>query len=271
MNCEKVVKNIRDELTNYISTHSISSLVIGVSGGIDSALCCALAKPVCEKMNIPLIGVSIPIESNKEDEIIRARSIGKNFCDHFTELDLTEYYKQESDLLWRTFGPQIITAKQTKIANGNIKARMRMRLLYFVAGVSVKTEIESEQSNTIDISKLSAKGVVDLVKEKTGQNITTPLKSKKTIIRQAKRLLEEKGFSVLYEIKSEVKSEQIEAPVSIQLKTNQDKINISSMSSKDIVDLVKEKTGQEITLSLKSKKSIIKCAERIFKEKGLSV
>jgi TfoX/Sxy family transcriptional regulator of competence genes len=139
-----------------------------------------------------------------------------------------------------------------------------------VAPISVQAETEIKQ-NCVDIINLSAKGIVDLVKEKTGQSITTPLKSKKTITRQARKLLEEKGFSVQCEVKSGIEQKQIEIPAFVQIESNQNKIDIQNLSAKDIVDLVKEKTDQDITLSLKSKKSIIRRAERILTEKGFSI
>lgn len=40
----KVILRIRTALKKYIVENELKSLVIGVSGGIDSALCCVLAK-----------------------------------------------------------------------------------------------------------------------------------------------------------------------------------------------------------------------------------
>ena len=52
LNSKLVVENSRKELKNYIISHNLKSLVIGVSGGIDSALITVLAKTVCDEMNI---------------------------------------------------------------------------------------------------------------------------------------------------------------------------------------------------------------------------
>ncbi len=46
--------------------------------------------------------------------------------------------------------------------------------------------------------------------------------------------------------------------------TEEDAFDLNGMTAKAIVDLVKEKTGELITLSLKSKKSIVKRAEQIL-------
>ena len=112
----------------YLLKHkSIKSLVIGVSGGIDSAVVCMLANAICDKLldrRVKLIGRSISIESNKVDEEERARGIGKAFCDYFEHLDLTEGYYVLYNLMM---------TDNSKIRGGNIKARLRMMYLYNLA------------------------------------------------------------------------------------------------------------------------------------------
>jgi len=80
-----MVENIRKELEAYITEKGIKSLVLGISGGIDSAICAALARPVCDKLNIPLIGRSIPISTNTSEERDRAEMVGNAFCTDFDE------------------------------------------------------------------------------------------------------------------------------------------------------------------------------------------
>jgi NAD+ synthetase len=143
MNYEKAIANIRKELKGYIRDHNIQSLVIGISGGMDSCLCAALAKPVCDKLNIPLIGRSLPISTNAQDEIERARLTGKVFCTDFQEINLFPYYERLSDInfikessyeLARMIPEELSgIEKASKIRNGNIKARLRMIYLYNLA------------------------------------------------------------------------------------------------------------------------------------------
>jgi len=133
-NYEIAIANIREELTTYILKNKLSALVIGISGGIDSALCVALAKPVCNRIGIPLIGRFISISTNKEDEIERAKRIGQEFCHDYSNVDLTKEYETMSDALecdeeWQ--GEDI----RYKIRHGNIKARMRMMYLYNLASL----------------------------------------------------------------------------------------------------------------------------------------
>jgi NAD+ synthetase len=143
MNYQKVVQNIRNDLRTYVKKHGLKSLVLGVSGGADSALIAALASPVCAELHIPLIGLSIPIQTNKEDELVRARLIGKNFCTVFHELNLSSAFQMEQEVLWDPVndlfpmtGDADVIKHRVAIAKGNLKARMRMRLIYHVAGIT---------------------------------------------------------------------------------------------------------------------------------------
>lgn len=128
------LKNIRTELSFYIQDNNIQALVLGVSGGVDSALVAVIAKPVCDALKIPLIGRSITIESNTREEKNRAFEIGDTFCSNFDEVDHTSLYEPIS-LAFNGLGPagDRDGFDDYKIRNGNIKARLRMMYLYDIA------------------------------------------------------------------------------------------------------------------------------------------
>ncbi len=130
----KVVENIRTELENYILSNGLQSLVLGISGGIDSALTAAIAYPVCKKLDIPLFGRSITIETNKIDEQERARAIGRTYVTDFKDVDLTKAYLGIKDFMVEDADNEDITSIPYKIRLGNIKARLRMIYLYELAG-----------------------------------------------------------------------------------------------------------------------------------------
>ena len=139
MNYEVIAQNIRQDLKMYLHAFSnLKSLVIGVSGGIDSAICCALARPVCDEMGVKLIGRSLPIETNKEDELNRARNIGEHFCHDFKEIPLGfnatwNAIIQNDDVVVDHEQTTEEFVKETLIRKGNLKARMRMIYLYDLA------------------------------------------------------------------------------------------------------------------------------------------
>lgn len=131
-NYNSAIENIREDLRSYLKEHPIKSLVLGISGCIDSALVAALVKPVCDEFKIPLIGRYISIETNKEDEAYRARFIGKHYCNDFEIIDLTKEYLAIKDIdLFEA--PSTDDERSLKIRMCNIKARLRMIYLYNIA------------------------------------------------------------------------------------------------------------------------------------------
>jgi NAD+ synthase len=130
--------NLKKKLKAYlIANNQLKSLVIGLSGGIDSALTCIIAKEAVKDIEgITLVGRSLPIETNKKQEIIRGESIGKLFCDDFETCDLTDAYKN----LYKQIVPEKRRTNllkedlfEEKVRQGNIKARIRMIYLFDLA------------------------------------------------------------------------------------------------------------------------------------------
>jgi NAD+ synthase len=137
MDYELAVKNIRSELKDYIVKGNLQSLVIGVSGGIDSAVCLALAKPICDELGIPLIGRSLPTRTNTTGENSRAKRLGAAFCTEFLETSIQSGFTKLSDLIDENYEvyPEEDDHKDN-IRFGNIKARLRMILLYDLASAN---------------------------------------------------------------------------------------------------------------------------------------
>ncbi len=146
MEHKKIINNIRAELKRYIQKYNLKSLVIGESGGIDSALTTVLAAPVCKENNVKLIGRSITIETNTEGEINRGKLIGEAFCSDFKEVNLTDLYKITLNTIEEET-PDFST-RENKIRYGNIKARLRMIYLYNLAqknkGIVLSTDNYTE-------------------------------------------------------------------------------------------------------------------------------
>lgn len=150
---ENVIKEIQRQIENYLVHYNIKSLIIGVSGGLDSGINCALLRPICDKLNIPLIGRYIHIESNKEEEKQRALQIGDAFCHNFALVDLTKMYhltlpifEEETEGMFNSFEKDL--SYDDKIRYGNIKARYRMIYLYNLAqkfkGIVVDNDNQTE-------------------------------------------------------------------------------------------------------------------------------
>jgi hypothetical protein len=140
----------------------------------------------------------------------------------------------------------------------------------------VKNPLNLPDKETVNLETLTGKQIIGLVKEKTGQVITVSLKSKNVIIKHAQKYLGDINKTEPAKITEEVKKpvetlEEVKEPIKEQPVVTPDKnaINLGLLSAKQIIELVKEKTGQVITVSLKSKKVIIKRAQKYLTEKGL--
>lgn len=130
---ETIVPLIQTLWYEYLKKYNFKSVVNGVSGGFDSALNCALLKPVCDELGIPLIGRYIHIETNKEEERFRAGLVGKYFCTDYAEIDWTNVYQSILPEIEDKYKNLIFIGDNSdkmeykrKISRGNIKARLRM-------------------------------------------------------------------------------------------------------------------------------------------------
>ena len=143
--------NIINQGIKYLNKYpKIQSFVVGVSGGIDSALTAALAREICDRTGTYLVCVSIPIESNTPGEICRARLVGKAFGDEFVEVKFIDKLYRFGKLMAKMFifSKRFFQDHNEKIRQGNIKARLRMIYLYDRAhrenGIVLSTDNFSE-------------------------------------------------------------------------------------------------------------------------------
>lgn len=129
MNHDKTIQVMLDRLSDYISEYNLKSMVLGISGGADSALAAILCSQLTQELNIPLIGRSLPCFS-KEEEQERASRIGSFFCSDFNTIDIHNEYVLLKNALSNNERPM------QKIQDGNLKARIRMCYLYNLASVN---------------------------------------------------------------------------------------------------------------------------------------
>lgn len=117
----------------------VKALILGVSGGVDSAVVAAVARKVCNAMakegrKVNLSGYSLKILSNKKDEIERASVVGRTYCDIFNEENLAETFlpvlRGVDPLLYAKYVQGDVLTNKERIRMGNIKARTRMIFLY---------------------------------------------------------------------------------------------------------------------------------------------
>ena len=114
-------------LKDYYYMYAIKAFVVGVSGGIDSAVVSTL----CAKTELPTYVLTMPLHSKKENTRL-SDAHAKALVDKYpnvtvVNVDLTRTY--ESFMAWMDN-----TFTGNDLANANTKSRLRMVSLYQVAG-----------------------------------------------------------------------------------------------------------------------------------------
>jgi NAD+ synthetase len=140
-NYKHLFKTLKSETAWYLNHYNLKSAIIGLSGGIDSAVVAAIVAGAKQDGLLPddfmLRGYSLPLESNEKDEIARAQAVGKKYCDEFEEVNLSDPVKSMANITtvvgreWALQNEEYNVKK--KIRLGNIKARVRMIFLYDMA------------------------------------------------------------------------------------------------------------------------------------------
>lgn len=145
LNYKKVFETLVNETSKYLTDNHIQAMVLGISGGIDSTVTAAICHEVGKQTGIPLIGRSLPIK-NKNDEFNVSKLVGEAFCTDFKVCNLDEslLYTKTLQTIEYFEGEGSIS----KIANGNIQARLRMIYLYNLAstynGIVISTDNQTE-------------------------------------------------------------------------------------------------------------------------------
>lgn len=146
----KFIKGSRSFLKNYIINNRLESCVLGISGGIDSCISACLAKPVCDELNIPLIGRSLPTGTNKQCECDVADLVGKAFCTDYKEVPIN------CDDIIHEF--ELCEGKITPLQKGNIKARYRMMYLYNLASIHKGVVLDNDNFTEWNLGFWTLKG-----------------------------------------------------------------------------------------------------------------
>lgn len=146
------IEEKRTALKEYIKNNNLKSLVIGISGGIDSTVSTALASEVCKEVGIPLIGRCLITNTNKDEEIEAARQVGNAFCSDFKEINIT----YDTELIAEHF--ETTEGKMSKLQKGNIKARYRMMYLYHTASMNGGVVIDNDNFTEFNLGFFTIHG-----------------------------------------------------------------------------------------------------------------
>jgi len=132
MDYQKAFETMVRETAQYLTNNHLKTMVLGLSGGLDSTVTAAICHEVVRRnpqQGFKFIGVSLPCSTNTTEENDSASLAMRAFCDEFWVKNLQKEY-----LLMRATCEQRFPS--TALSQGNIKARLRMIYLYNIASVT---------------------------------------------------------------------------------------------------------------------------------------
>jgi NAD+ synthase len=140
MNGEMMIHNLVDWIKEKVLTSGCRGVVLGMSGGIDSAVLAVLCHRAFPK---DTLGAIMPCHSIAEDKA-HAEEVARQFEIPTVEVDLAPIFDALVQMLPKSQEPA-----QEHMAQANLKARLRMVTLYYlanqrrylVAGSSNRSEI----------------------------------------------------------------------------------------------------------------------------------
>ncbi len=130
MQTEKVVKHIVNWLKDYATQAGMEGFVVGISGGIDSAVTSAL----CAQTGLRTLCVEMPIHQSKsqvergKEHIAGLMKQYANVTD--VEVDLTTVFETFKNQV-----PVVDYSPTLDLSLANTRARLRMTTLYYLAGL----------------------------------------------------------------------------------------------------------------------------------------
>lgn len=122
-NYDAIKKKLVNWLQNQVNSAGLAGAVVGLSGGIDSAVTARLCQLAFGE---ELLTVILPCHSESSDRE-DALKVAAEFKMPFIENNLTEIYDHFLDNLERN------NVKASKLAQANLKPRLRMTALYYYA------------------------------------------------------------------------------------------------------------------------------------------
>ncbi|MFW9821169.1 MAG: NAD+ synthase [Candidatus Thorarchaeota archaeon] len=138
---QKIILEIKEWIKDYVNLAKVKCIVVGISGGIDSAVTTTLCVEALGKKNV--VGLGLPCSSNPLD-LKDAKTLAENLGIRFIIFDLedifNEFMKKSTSII-----------ETNRLAIANLKPRLRMMTIYFI-GQSIGKSIVAGTSNRTEIA-----------------------------------------------------------------------------------------------------------------------
>jgi hypothetical protein len=143
---------------------------------------------------------------------------------------------------------EVLRQGKDEISQHYVRIQKTEPNLDITASEALDTKVPGRKLAPCDLESMSGAEIIAYAKKMTGKTIPVSPKSKKSVIKHALKIL---NFDANF--------------------TTKDVISLVGLSGSQIIDLVRAQTGFKITLSPKSKRSVIKKAWSILTDHGLNV
>ena len=119
---ESLYSALRLGLFDYVSKNNFEKVLVGLSGGIDSALTASIAVDALGSDNV--IGVALPSKYNTEESLVDARLLAENLDIEFKVIEIEEIVN-----IFRNTLKESVNDELGQITDENIQSRVRGNIL----------------------------------------------------------------------------------------------------------------------------------------------
>jgi NAD+ synthase (glutamine-hydrolysing) len=124
MSAEKIYGLLKSGLLEYLRTNGFSECVLGLSGGVDSALVAAIACDAIGAKNVHC--VFMPSKFTSVESKADAKQVAENLCCHFSTIPIDAIFSSFAS----TLPPHLKKGHKFSVVEENLQARIRANILY---------------------------------------------------------------------------------------------------------------------------------------------
>ena len=119
---ESLYSALKLGLFDYVSKNNFEKVLVGLSGGIDSALTATIAVDALGSNNV--VGVALPSKYNTEESLVDARLLAENLDIEFKVIEIEEIVN-----IFRNTLKESVNDELGQITDENIQSRVRGNIL----------------------------------------------------------------------------------------------------------------------------------------------